>query len=44
MKYEDQYYEPLVVDEVWIRQDGELIKFEPDDEKEETDEHDTQGQ
>ena len=44
MKYEEQYYEPLVVDEVWIRPDGELIKFEPDDEKEETDEHDTQGQ
>ena len=44
MKYEEQYYEPLVVDEVWIRQDGKLIKFEQDDEKEETDEHDTQGQ
>ncbi len=42
MKYEDQYFEPLVVDEVWIRQDGELIKLEP--EKEESDEHDTQGQ
>ena len=43
MKYEDQYYEPLVIDEVWIRQDGELIKLEPED-KEEVDEHDTQGQ
>ena len=43
MKYEEQYYEPIVVDEVWIRQDGELIKLEPE-EKEETDEHDTQGQ
>ena len=43
MKYEEQYYEPLVVDEVWIRQDGKLIKLEQDDEKEETDEHDTQG-
>ncbi len=43
MKYEDQYYEPLVIDEVWIRQDGKLIKLEPE-EKEETDEHDTQGQ
>ena len=42
MKYEDQYYEPLVVDEVWIRQDGELIKLEPEEEDE--DEHDTQGQ
>ena len=42
MKYEDQYYEPLVVDEVWIRRDGELIKLEPGEE--ETDEHDTQGQ
>jgi hypothetical protein len=43
MKYEDQYYELLVVDEVWIRQDGELIKLEPE-EKEDEDEHDTQGQ
>ncbi len=43
MKYEDQYYEPLVVDEVWIMQDGELIKLEPK-EKEDEDEHDTQGQ
>ena len=43
MKYEEQYYEPLVVDEVWIRQDGELIKLEPEN-KEEDDEHDTQGQ
>ena len=43
MKYENQYYEPLVVDEVWIRQDGELIKLEPE-EKEDKDEHDTQGQ
>ena len=42
MKYEEQYYEPLVVDEVWIRQDGELIKLEPEEEDE--DEHDTQGQ
>ena len=42
MKYEDQYYEPLVVDEVWIRQYGELIKLEPEEEDE--DEHDTQGQ
>ena len=42
MKYEDQYYEPLVVDEVWIRQDGELIKLEPGEE--DNDEHNTQGQ
>ena len=42
MKYEDQYYEPLVVDEVWIRQDGELIKLESGEE--DIDEHDTQGQ
>ncbi len=40
MKLEAQYYEPLVVDEVWIRQDGELIKLEEEDENE----HDTQGQ
>ncbi len=44
MKSEAQYYEPLVVDEVWIRQDGKLIKLEPDEEKEESDEHDTKGQ
>ena len=44
MKYEAQYYEPLVVDEVWIRQDGKLIKLELDDEKEDKDEHDMQGQ
>ena len=43
MKYEEQYYEPLVVDEVWIMQDGKLIKLEPE-EKEDDDEHDTQGQ
>ena len=43
MKYEDQYYEPLVVDEVWIRQDGKLIKLEPE-EQEEDNEHDTEGQ
>ena len=42
MKYEEQYYEPLVVDEVWIRQDGELIKLES--EEEDDDEHNTQGQ
>ena len=42
MKYEVQYYESLVVDEVWIRQDGKLIKLEPE-EKEDKDEHDTQG-
>ena len=41
MKYEDQYYEPLVVDEVWIRQGGKLIKLES--EEEDDDEHDTQG-
>ena len=44
MKSEAQYYEPLVVDEVWIRQDGKLIKLEPDEEKEGKDEHDSQGQ
>ena len=43
MKDEDQYYEPIVVDEVWIRQDGKLIKLEPE-EKEADDEQDTQGQ
>ena len=42
MKYEDQYYEPLVVDEVWIRQDEELIMLEPGEE--DIDEHNTQGQ
>ena len=43
MKYEGQYYEPLVVDEVWIRQDGELTKLVPE-EQEDEDEHDMQGQ
>ena len=31
MKYESQYYEPLVVDEVWVRQGDELIRLEPVD-------------
>ena len=43
MKSEAQYYEPLVVDEVWIRQDGKLIKLELE-EKEDDDEHNTKGQ
>ena len=49
MKYESQYYEPLVVDEVWGRQGDELIRLEPDDGngdsgKEDAYEHYTQGQ
>ncbi len=41
MKHEQEYFEPLVVDEVWIRQDEELIKLE---QEEADDEYDTQGQ
>ena len=46
MKYESQYYEPLVVDEVWVRQGDELIRLEPVDEKEKEDayDYDKEGQ
>ena len=44
MKYEEQYYEPLVMDEVWVLKDGDLVQLDPEEEKEETDEHDTQRQ
>ena len=46
MKYESQYYEPLVMDEVWVRQGDELIRLEPVDEEEKEDayDYDKEGQ
>lgn len=44
MKYESQYYEPLIMDEAWVSIDGKLIKVQPEEKEEVDSEDDTQGQ